>query len=414
MSTTSSRFLRAIIGILAVGLAFVLVIHPGISSANDLNRDLLIASMKGDVEKVASLLDRGADVNAKDQRGWTALEWALRAGHQNVAKLLVDRGADRSPEIPIRFREQLMKAVKSGDPGEVRTLLDKGPNPNLDRFLKHAVARGNPEIVQLLLEKGADPNGNDKCWGYRLLVRAAGEGRPEIVKMLLAKGADVDIKNLDGQTALMWAVWQDNPESVKALLDAEADVNAKDERGLTPIMWAAFGHGGLAEVKLLIDKGADVNARDKFGWSALTYGGYHSRPDVVKLLKDKMTRLTLMDVACLGDVSEIERLIREGADVNEKSGPGNITPLMGATKNGHFDAAKLLLDKGADVNAAAGDLTVLAGAAREGHLEIVKLLLEKGADVLAEASPGWTALNMAQEGGHEEIAQFLKAHGAKE
>jgi ankyrin repeat protein len=446
MCTKTGRILRAITAMLAVGLAYVLINFSGIANANDMSRDLILASMKGDVEKVKSLLDSGADVNAKDQRGWSALLWAMRAGHQNVVKVLLDRGAENNPEILIPFDEQLMEAVDRGDPIPVKTLLDKGTGGDLGTFLARAAARDKPEIVQILLEKGADANVKDMC-GFTLLMRAAEMGHPEIVKVLLDKGAQVNIKNLYGQTALMWAASKGKPEAVKALLDAGADLNARDPDGETPLMWAAHREGGAAKAKLLIDKGADVNAKDKFGWTALTHGACHGHSDIVKLLKDQVATVTLMDMACLGDLGRIECFIKQGADVNEKSGSNNITPLRGAAELGHVYAAKLLLDKGADidardkegrtvlmvaaefgllevtrflldngadVNAEAEGLPALSRAAREGHLEIVKLLLEKGADVRAEPSPGWTALQMAHEGGHEEIAELLKAHGAKE
>ncbi len=94
MSAKSACVLRVISRLLVIGLVLVLIPSPDMARAGDKNRDLIQASMKGDVEKVISLLDSGADINAKDQRGWTALLWAVSRGQMDLVKLLLDRGAD--------------------------------------------------------------------------------------------------------------------------------------------------------------------------------------------------------------------------------------------------------------------------------------------------------------------------------
>jgi ankyrin repeat protein len=159
MSAKSACALRVISTLLMMGLVLVLVSSPDIVKAGDKNQDLIVASMKGDVEKVISLLDSGADINAKDQRGWTALLWAVSRGQIDVMKLILDKGAD------------------------VNVKGEHGWTP-----LMEAANRGNSDVTKLLLKKGADVNLKHE-YGYTALKIAKGKGNKEIESLLKARGA---------------------------------------------------------------------------------------------------------------------------------------------------------------------------------------------------------------------------------
>ena len=117
-------------------------------------------------------------------------------------------------------------------------------------------------------------------------------------------------------------------------------------------------------------------------------------------------------------IAVVKMLFKVGIDVNaEKYSPilplmvaSKKTPLMVASKNGHTKIVKLLLEKGADVNA---KMTALMLAAANGHTEIIKLLLEKGADVNAKNKYGSTALMFAAANGRTEIVQILLEKGGR-
>lgn len=115
-----------------------------------------------------------------------------------------------------------------------------------------------------------------------------------------------------------------------------------------------------------------------------------------------------------GDAGIVKMLIKAGSVVNVEG--MQFTPLMVASANGHEEAARVLINNGADVNTKRTyrRITPLMMAVREGHMEIVKLLLEKGADVNAKDNYGTTALKVASDIGHTDIVKILKQAGAKE
>lgn len=115
-----------------------------------------------------------------------------------------------------------------------------------------------------------------------------------------------------------------------------------------------------------------------------------------------------------GDLAEVQALLAQGADVNEKTESG-VTPLMIAAGMNHIEVVRLLLSRGANVNARSpGDYTALMSAALNGHADIVKVLLEKGAEVNVKDIGGRTALKYAESKDHKEVIDLLKKAGALE
>ena len=195
------------------------------------NNKLIQSSKFGNKETVEKLLKEGADVNAKNSEGYTALILASSNGHK--------------------------------------------------------------EIVEMLLEKGADVNAKDK-YVYTALELASRNGHTEIVSMLLEKGADVNAKTNEGITALIRASEKGHTETVARLLEKGADVNAKDSDGWTALMWASR-NGHTETVTILLEEGADVNAKDNYflGSTALDIAIKKEHPEIVKLLKQYIVAQTL-------------------------------------------------------------------------------------------------------------------------
>ena len=227
-------------------------------------------------------------------------------------------------------------------------------------------------------------DGTDDLMGTAL-TKAASAGDMATVRKLVEKGADVNekIKDGTGRTALIKAAEKGHIDIVRYLIGKGANVNYKaDMSGDTALEDAAAG-GYMDLVGLLIDKGALVN---NGGVAPLVAAAEKGHADVVRFL------------------------IEKGADVNVNNGNG--TALMASATGGYMDIVQLLLEKGANVNVNVGG-TALIFAARRGDTGIVRALIKKGADLNAADSTGYTALSLAEKGGHADTVRVLKDALAK-
>jgi len=217
---------------------------------------LITASYHGRIALVKQLLDEGADVKEKTDKGWTALIYASMNGDMNTVKRLLNQGID----------------VNAKDEGGSTALM-------------YASWRGYVEIVKRLLDNDADVNAQDSH-GMTALGHASQEGHADIVKLLIDNGADVNAKDEDGMTILIYASQKGkrHDETVKLLLDKGADVNAKNKYGATALIYASRA-GAIEKVKLLLAKGADADAVDKNGMTALMYASQAGHADIVNLLQ---------------------------------------------------------------------------------------------------------------------------------
>ncbi len=242
---------------------------------------------------------------------------------------------------------------------------------------------------------------------------AAMKGDKAVVRTLVLQKANVNAPQIDGTTALHWAVQTNDLETADLLIGAGANVSAANRASATPLLLASV-NGNAAMIEKLLKAGANPNAAlTKTGDTALMMTARTGKPDAVKVLLD------------------------HGAQVNAKETWGDTTPLMWAVSQRHPDVAKLLIDRGADVNAkskfvpsasgrgfegttpvdakpnqaaeehASGLMTPLMFAAREDDLESARLLVAAGADLNAIGGDGKDALGLAAFSGSYDIASFL-------
>jgi ankyrin repeat protein len=267
---------------------------------------LMYAAAVGSIDAMNRLLAAGADVNARNTLGSSALTWATK----DLAKvrLLLDHGADVNV-TSIPGRTPLLVATMHNPSADVVKLLIARGADALAADKLHATALHTAAVaadigtLRALLDAKVDVNARDAA-DFTPLMVAASNGSVEAVKLLLSRGARVNdvsgagevvihaparVKNgtlaLGSFTALLLAAPAGSAELVKTLIDAGADVNATDIRGMTPLMLAvATDHYDLNKIRLLLHTGANLNVTTPEGETALNWAQKFGKTPVVALL----------------------------------------------------------------------------------------------------------------------------------
>jgi ankyrin repeat protein len=276
----------------------------------------------------------------------------------------------------------LVEAAKHGDLATLRALIEGGADVNAAEgdgatALHWASHRDDLDAADLLIRAGADVNAVNYL-GVTPLWSASLNGSPAMARKLLAAGARPDAALPSGETLVMTAARTGNADVVEQLLAAGADANGSAERGQTALMWAASQHhAGVVEV--LLRHGADIHARSDV-WSQLWQStqSIEVHPDLQMWIQHG--GLTpLLFAARVGDLASAKLLLAAGADVGDVTAYGTSATVV-AVQSGNLELVELLLESGADPNAAAAGYSALHWAILRRDTEVVRLLLAKGAD----------------------------------
>lgn len=483
--------------------------------------DVADAAMRGDTAAVRMLIAQRADVNAPHADGATALHWAAYRGDKALADTLIRAGAN----VTAANREgvtPLWLATINGDAAMIAALIAGGADPNehlpLGRTPLMTVSRtGNVEAIRMLLDHGADVNAKETLRGTTALMWAADEGHAAAVQLLIQRGANInahsdpitrgrgpalgkandprkqvasqgaavaagraldlnqlaqvpgaiprtparggqgvpaaapppddlkndaaavapgrgrpDPKDGGGLTALTYAARSNDLESVRVLLAAGAGVNEVTAYGWSPLLVATQNRYYKLGA-FLLEHGANPNLPNKGGWTPLYLatdnrniesGDYPVRRadmdhlDFIKLLLDKGADVN----ARVKDSTEMRTVF-----TNQWLDENGATAFFRASQSGDLELMTLLLARGADPKTATvlgvTALHVAAGVgwvegityewAAQTTLDVVKMLIDLGLDVNAQADTGRTALHGAAHKGRTEVIQILADRGAK-
>jgi ankyrin repeat protein len=439
--------------LILIGLA---IVQMGATAAE--RPPLIDAARNTDRDALRALLKQGADVNATEADGSTALLWASYRDDVESAELLIRAGAN------------------------VNLANDLGATPLWTASLNRSAA-----MVRILLQAGANPNAA-LLRGETPVMVAARSGNPDVVEQLLAKGANVNSRAARGQTALMWAVAQKHAGVVDVLLRHGADVHARSDvwsqmmavpphgrpeynsmiphGGDTALMFAARV-GDLVSARLLVSAGANVNDADAWGISPMVLAAHSGHTDLVEFLLEKgadpnssAAGFSALHAAVMRrDEKMVGALLAGGADPNAPIRTWTPTrrssndfhfgpPLVGATPfwlAARFSMPgimRLLVNHGSDplfvhrveyhteggTHRSEKTTALMAATGMGGGtpwaqpdrserealtLETVKLLVALGVDVNAANTDGRTALDAATAQKYESVVTFLVEKGAK-
>jgi ankyrin repeat protein len=313
------------------------------------NAPVAAAARRGDKEAVRTLLKDGADVNAPEGDGMTALHWAAELGDLELTSILVYGGANVGAVTRIGQYTPLHIAARAGNAPVVKTLIGANANvaavssPSGVTALHLAASSGSVEAVRLLLDAKSDVNAKEHEWGQTPLIFAASQNRVETIKLLMSRGADAKITSKSIDLGKEGQLDRAARQLQQKILDTTV---AKGQKPTASQIQASV----QAARELLLSgkvpppeaRPADPSQLDR------NFNPEEINPPVSA--KGGMT--ALHHAVRQGYVEAARALIDGGADVNQVTAGDHTTPLLMASINGQFDAAMLLIEKGADPNLA--------------------------------------------------------------
>jgi ankyrin repeat protein len=360
------------------------------------------AAMRADVEEVRSLLRSGAEVNAAQGDGMTALHWAAETGSAELARLLIYAGANLEAVTRVAYYTPLHIASEAGNGAVVRGLLEAGAHVHATTRggltpLHNAARAGSVEAIQALLDHGADVNSRESAWGQTPLMLAGSKNRVDAVRALLEGGADPAVTS-----KVMEFSWLARQGRIAGAV-RDSVLAAFRERSPNPTLWLPDASQVQAALRAAREHEAvePVEAEEivRIDWdSAQTAGRRPSGPEQAGY-QGGLT--ALLHAVREGNTEAALALLEGRADINQRSGGDLSPPLLMAMMNGHFDLGLELLRRGADPNLAShpSGMTPLyavintqwASKARypqqqaykqqqATHLEAMEALLQAGAD----------------------------------
>jgi len=379
----------AVVALLVVGTTAFIAGAAGPSIVAD-------AVMNGDTAAVRKLVLAKVDVNAPQVDGATALHWAIYHDDLATTDLLLKAGAD------------------------VKAANREGATP-----LMMASLYGNAAIIERLLKAGADakergPNGETT------VMLAARNGNPSAIKVLVAAGADVNAKeSLRATTALMWAAEQGHADAARSLIELGASVAAKSGPAGLPRNYMSSAVP-VQTVEAAAKRRRDARAAGRTYEEQLAFEQANGTvPD------DRVSQAVAFVASGAATIADVVNGLglnaQQAADLAKRvseataggAGAFGVPPGAPPAENGAA-AAAAAADRANQqdiiiaglVGGGSGGLTPLVFAAREGNLDTAKVLVERGADVNQQTEYGWTPLLVATNNRNYRLGAYLLEHGA--
>ena len=423
---------------------------------------MLAVQQTGSTEIIRILLRCGADINAQNKDGETALIKAISkrdyfSGHLNIIRFLLE--ADANLElVDSQGITALMKAVNRGQPDVVKLLLERKANPNIQdkmgnnliilaikaidsclEFLRYTGKQSSIDnkeadayyaIIKLLLEFGCNSD-MQNSHGFTALTMAVIKNDFKSAKILLKKRCSPDVQTKFGNTALDYAKSTNNHKLINLLLKYNASQTNKEVKeartlsiaelkidtacmlsyDLKPLI-AYAKEGNISLIKRILDNNSNNSIPMQDFGTALYYAIHMKHKEVVKILLDYVINncidindTLLCTAISSGEAEVVKMLLEYKADPNKPDEYDNY-PLIRAAEMNNFEMIKLLTEHGANVNIMSTNGSALMHAGERGNIDIVRFLLDNGAYPYIQAT-GESLLTKIANNGYVNIAKLL-------
>lgn len=270
-----------------------------INDSLDRKTPLIIAVGNSYIDTAKILIENGANINAVDIEGWSALSYAVNNGDIEIAKLLLTNKAKIKGELLLAIKSPIVEssinimkllidnkaninytdengfnplniAIESGDMELTKFLITNGANVNSlmqdgVSLIGYAIAQNNMDLLQILIENGANVNyTNGDSWADTPLMTSSRLGLDNVVRILLTRNADINAVDMNGNTALHTAALNSQLSVVKLLLEKNPNLDIQNKVGNTALHLAVIS-GNIDIVGELVLKGANTKIRNNDG-----------------------------------------------------------------------------------------------------------------------------------------------------
>lgn len=322
------------------------LLKQGLEAKNDRGQTaLLLACESGNFEKARELISKGANVNTRDNNGKSAITIACESGQTDFVIYLLSNGAEASVLVNstlltrefLKEHPELVKFMTGGD--HSAETFSAAP-----AFLFSSQA-ADFKAVSEYLANGGNADAINAAGQTALMLTAANDDA-KCVELLIGNGANVNLRDNAGRTALMYAMQKGCDKAGELLLKNKANPNLQDKEGKTALMFAAE-QGKLTSTEMLVKYEADLTLTDKNGQNALMIAAAEGQTDIVRFLAEDCREEKAKDVANRqqdtpgNNKQHPAYAVKKAVDLNARDNDGN-TALMLAARNGHAETFQIL------------------------------------------------------------------------